>query len=193
MTTAIMTLGLVLAAAGPGDCPNPASCPYRNTHHHHAAQPARGGHAHGHGHNHGGGGFLHPSGGYILPPGPGDGWGFPNGDRVNAGWYSPGDRLPLGADRTADYYFPRYFSAPPEQMFMGTYYNAYVDRGQRYIPYTGAGGDHPAGGLPLDTAETPMHPYTSLDNSQPVTPAPSLGGQVDAPPLPASGGTGLTP
>lgn len=190
MTTAIMTLGLVLAAAAPGDCPNPASCPYRNVHHHHAAGPGPVGH---------GGGLahalqdLHGSGGYILPPGPGDGWGFPNGDRVNAGWYSPGDRLPLGADRTADYFFPRYFAVPPEQMFMGTYYNPYVNRGQRYIPYTGGGGDHPAGGLPLDRAETPVHPYTMLDNSQPVTPVPTLGGRVDAPPLPASGGTGLTP
>lgn len=191
MTTAIMALGLVLTAAGPGDCPNPAGCPYRGQHHHHAVA---GGHAHGHGHDHGrAASDFHGSGGFILPPGPGDGWGFPNGDRVNAGWYSPGDRLPLGADRTADYYFPRYFASPPEQMFLGTYYNPYVNRGQRYIPYTGAGGDHPAGGPPLDSAETPVYPYTSLDNSQPVTTVPTLGGKVDAQPLPASGGSGLTP
>lgn len=188
MTTAIMTLGLVLATAGPGDCPNPAGCPYRGQHHHHAVE---GHHASRRArivHD-----FFHGSGGFILPPGPGDGWGFPNGDRTNAGWYSPGDRLPLGADRTADYYFPRYFASPPEQMFLGTYYNPYVTRGQRYIPYAGAGGAHPAGGPPPDTAETPMYPYTSMDDSQPVTAVPTLEGRVDAPPLPASGGTGLTP
>lgn len=189
MTTAIMALGLVLAAAGPGDCPNPAGCPYRSQHHHHAVA---GGHGHGHGHGQAASDF-HGSGGFILPPGPGDGWGFPNGDSVNAGWYSPGDRLPLGADRTADYYFPRYFASPPEQMFLGTYYNPYVNRGQRYIPYTGAGGDHPAGGHPLDSAETPVYPYTSLDNSRPMTTVPNLSGKVDVQPLPASGGTGLTP
>ena len=48
----------------------------------------------------------------------------------------------------ADYYFPRYLAVPPEQMFMQTYYNPFETRGQRYIPFAGAGGDHPAGGPP---------------------------------------------
>lgn len=170
MTAAIMTLGLLLAAGSAGDCPNPSGCPHRGHHHHHNG-----------------------SGGWVLPPGPGDGWGFPNGDPNGAGWYDPAGYLPLGADRTPSYFFPRYFSAPPQQMFLSTYYNAYQDYGQRYLPYIGAGGDHPAGGPPLDTAETPMTPYSSLNNSRPVVTPPRLQGRVQAPPLPASGGSGLTP
>jgi len=176
MTAAIMTLGLILAAGSAGECPNPAQCPHRGHHHHHNGS---GGH--------------HGSGGFILPPGPGDGWGFPNGDPNGAGWYDPAPYLPLGADRTSDYFFPRYFTAPPQQMFLSTYYNAYENKGQRYLPYSGAGGDHPMGGPPLDTAITPMQPYSMLNNSQPVTAAPRLRGRVQAPPLPASGGSGLTP
>ena len=45
------------------------------------------------------------SGGWILPPGPGDGWGFPNNNPDGYGWSDPGPFLPLGADRTAEYYF----------------------------------------------------------------------------------------
>ncbi|WP_145952311.1 hypothetical protein [Paludisphaera borealis] len=117
-----MTLGLVLAAGSAGECPNPARCPHQGHHHHHNG-----------------------SGGFILPPGPGDGWGFPNGDPNGAGWYDPAPYLPLGADRTSDYFFPRYYAVPPQQMFLSTYYNAYENKGQRYLPYTGAGGDHPMG------------------------------------------------
>ena len=80
------------------------------------------------------------------PPGPGYGWGFPNGNPDGYGWCDHGDALPLGADRTAEYYFPRYFALPPDQMFLPTYYNPYMTRGQRYIAYAGCGGDHPAGG-----------------------------------------------
>jgi len=170
MTAAIMTLGLMLAAGSAGDCPNPAGCPHRGHHHHHGG-----------------------SGGFILPPGPGDGWGFSNGDPNGAGWYDPAPYLPLGPNRTSDYFFPRYLSVPPQQMFLSTYYNAYENKGQRYLPYTGMGGDHPMGGPPLDTAITPTQPYSSLNNSPPVTTAPVLRGRVEAPPLPASGGSGLTP
>ncbi|WP_165064577.1 hypothetical protein [Paludisphaera rhizosphaerae] len=180
MTAAIITLGLALAVGGVGQSVACEGCAYQQGHHHHGVV----------GHGHGGG---HRSAGWVLPDGPGDGWGFPNGDPNNAGWYSPGVYLPLGANRTADYYFPRYFTVPPEQMFPGTYYNPYVDRGQRYLPFAGAGGDHPAGGVPLDSAITPVQPYTSMDGSRPTTTVPTLRGRVDAPPLPASGGTGLTP
>ena len=70
-----------------------------------------------------------------MPPGPGDGWGFPNDNPDRYGWVDYGVYLPLGADRTAEYYFPRYFAVPPEQMFIQTYYNPFETRGQRYIPY----------------------------------------------------------
>src|SRR5437764_1401640 len=93
----------------------------------------------------GGGG----SEGWVMPPGPGYGWGFPNGNPDGYGWWDNGIYLPLGADRTSDYYFPRNITMPPDSMFLPTYYNAYESRGQRYIPYTNCGGDHPAGGLPI--------------------------------------------
>ena len=51
-----------------------------------------------------------PQGVYIVPPGPGDGWGFPNDNPDHYGWVDYGVYLPLGADRTAEYYFPRYFA-----------------------------------------------------------------------------------
>ena len=51
-------------------------------------------------------------GSYILPDGPGDGWGFPNGQPDNYGWMDHGTYLPLGANRTPEYYFPRYFAVP---------------------------------------------------------------------------------
>ena len=60
---------------------------------------------------------------WILPPGPGDGWGFPNGFPDGYGWFDHSPYLPLNADRTAEYYFPRYYVVPPEQMFFPTYYN----------------------------------------------------------------------
>ena len=66
-------------------------------------------HVHGPYHSH----YRHP--GRILPPGPGNGWGFPNGSPDGYGWYDVGTFLPLGADRTPDYYFPRYFAVPAEQ------------------------------------------------------------------------------
>lgn len=174
MTTTIVGCVLALALSGASQCPNPAC---RNPHHQRAS----------YGHNHG-------SGGYILPSGPGYGWGFPNGNPDGYGWFDHGDRLPLGADRTAEYFFPRYFAAPPEQAFMGTYYNPFINRGQRYIPYVGNGGDHPAGGPPPDTAETSMRPYSSLSGGRPVVRVPRLNGRVEIEgPPDNSGKTGLTP
>src|SRR4051812_15609736 len=167
MVTTIVTLTLALALGGAGQCPDASRCP--QSHHH------------GHG-----------SGGYVEPPGPGNGWGYPNGARDGYGWHDPAPYLPLGADRTAEYYFPRYYAVPPEQAFMGTYYNPYINRGQRYLPYTGNGGCHPMGGPPLASAETPVRPYSVLTNVAPVAPIPRLNGRVQAP-IENSGKTGLTP
>lgn len=130
---------------------------------------------------------------HILPPGPGYGWGFPNGAPDGYGWYDVGTYLPLNADRTPAYYFPRYWAVPAEQMFFPTYYNPYVMRGQRYVPYTGCCGIHPASGPPQGLADTPSHPYRDTIGHGPVTRVPSFSGRVEAPPLPASGSTGLTP
>ncbi len=129
---------------------------------------------------------------YILPPGPGDGWGFPNGFPDGYGWADYAPYLPLNGDRTADYFFPRYFVVPPEQMFFPTYYNPYVTRGQRYLPYVGDGGAHPAGGPPISSAELPMRPYASMPSATPAVPVPRLGGHTEAPFVP-SGTSGLTP
>ena len=85
MTTTIVTITLALALGGTGQCPDPARCPYGQQQHHH--------------------GSGHGSGGWILPPGPGDGWGFPNKNPDGYGWSDPGPLLPLGADRTGEYNF----------------------------------------------------------------------------------------
>jgi hypothetical protein len=141
-------------------------------------------------------GLGHEPAGYrfshIMPPGPGEGWGFPNDSPDGYGWVDYEDNLPLGADRTPEYYFPRYLAVPPDQMFTQTYYNPFVTRGQRYIPYSGAGGDHPMGGPPLDSAELPVSPYADSPDMEPLVTVPRLNGRVEAPPLP-SGGSGLTP
>ena len=172
MTTTIVTFALALALGGVGQCPDPAHCPYRLQHHHHGdpGGPGR----------------------WVEPDGPGDGWGFPNNNPDGYGWHDVGHFLPLGANRTDEYYFPRYWSYPPQQAFMGTYYNPYVMRGQRYLPYAGNGGCHPAGGPPLDTALALVRPYSSLNDTKAVTPVPRLRGQVQAP-VENSGKTGLTP
>ncbi len=176
MTTTIVTITLALALGGTGQCPDPARCPYGSQHHHHGNGPGC------------------RSGGFILPPGPGDCWCFPNDNPDGYGWYDWGPLLPLGADRTAEYFFPRYFAVPPAQAFMGTYYNPYVNRGQRYIPYTGNGGWHPMGGPPPDSALTPVKPYSSLTNTRPVVRVPRLNGRVEIEgPPDNSGKTGLTP
>ena len=129
---------------------------------------------------------------YILPPGPGDGWGFPNNSPDAYGWYDYGTYLPLSGDRTAEYYFPRYFAVPPEQMFLQTYYNPYETRGQRYLPFVAGGGAHPAGGAPPGPAELPVSPYASETGTKPVTTVPRLNGRTQAAPI-ASGTSGLTP
>jgi hypothetical protein len=139
-------------------------------------------------------GYRHPhiiKEDHILPPEPGLGRGFRNDNPDDYGWEDYGVYLPLGADRTAEYFFPRYFAVPPDQMFIQTYYNPFETRGQRYIPYVGAGGDHPAGGLPTGPGSMPVTPYADEPNT-PVVRVPQLSGTVEAGPLP-SGGSGLTP
>ena len=127
-----------------------------------------------------------------MPPGPGDGWGFPNGNPDGYGFVDYDVFLPLGADRTAEYYFPRYFSAPAMQMIPQTYYNPFETRGQRYIPYCGAGGDHPMGGPPPASAHLPVSPYAAAPDDVPVVTVPRLNGRVEAPPL-SSGPSSLNP
>jgi len=140
------------------------------------------------------GGFGHRStpGGRIVAPGPGPGWGFPNGNPDGYGWVDYGTALPIGADRTPDYYFPRNFAVPPIQAFPATYYNPYLTNGQMYIPYTGCGGDHPAGHHPAGSAFLPVNPYQDTVGNRPVVAPPRLRGRVEATPVPA-GGSGLIP
>jgi hypothetical protein len=137
-----------------------------------------------------------PTGGRVTPPGPGYGWGFPNGNPDGYGWVDFGTTLPLGGDRITDYYFRRPFAMPPQQIFMPTYYNPYVMRGQRYVPYTGCGGWHPSGGPPTGSAITPMHPYQEVVNAarqrERVTPVPRFSGRSEAAPV-NSGNSGLIP
>lgn len=175
MSTTIVTITLALALGGSGQCPDPAHCP----HSHHPYQPCQST-------------CAGSPGRWVMPPGPGDGWGFPNNNPDGYGWVDPGPLLPLGPDRTAEYYIPRYFTVPLDQAFMGTYYNPYINRGQRDLPYTGNGGCHPMGGPPLDTARTQIRPYSALSNDRPVVRVPKLNGRVEAP-VDNSGKTGLTP
>ncbi len=138
------------------------------------------------------GGHFGGGNGWVQPPGPGYGWGFPNGNPDGYGWWDHDARLPLGADRTPEYYFPRYLATTPETLFLPTYYNPYLSRGQRYISYTGCGGAHPAGGPPLGSAVMPVHPYQDTIGTGPRVQIPNFTGNVEAPPV-NSGGTGLTP
>jgi len=164
MTATIVTVSLTLAMSSFGLGHDPAD------------------HHHGH----------HYKQDHIMPPGPGNGWGFPNDNPDQYGWVDYEDNLPLSADRTPEYYFPRYFAIPPEEMFIQTYYNCFETRGQRYIPYAGAGGDHPMGGPAPAVAELPVSPYAAELNNEPLMNVPRFNGRVEAPPLP-SGGSGLTP
>lgn len=123
------------------------------------------------------------AGGRITPPGPGYGWGFPNDNPDGYGWVDYGTTLPLGGDRTPDYYFRRHYSLPVQQVFYPTYYNPFLMRGQRYIPFTGQGGWHPAGGPPTGSAATPMHPNqdtVTLDRQRAATiEVPQFSGRVE--------------
>ncbi len=175
MTATIVALSLSLALSSTGQGISPGHCHCQN--HGHAGEH----HHHGHG-----------SGDNIVPPGPGNGWGFPNDNPDHYGWVDYGTALPLGSDRTAEYFFPRFLAVPPEQMFIQTYYDCYQTRGQRYIPFAGAGGEHPMGGPPETSAELPFSPFGSMRGIKPVVRVPRLNGRVEAEPI-NSGTSGLTP
>ena len=130
--------------------------------------------------------------GRILPPGPGYGWGFPNGNPDGYGWVDQSTTVPLGADRTPEYYFPRHFTLLPQQMFFPNYYNPFETRGQRYVAYSGCGGFHPFGGTPPASSSLPIHPYQDSASAKPAVEPPVFRGRVEAAPVP-SGATGLIP
>jgi hypothetical protein len=134
--------------------------------------------------------FFHP-GGRIQPPGPGNGLGFPNGNPDGYGYVDHGDMLPI-AERTPEYYNPRYYSGPPGQLFLPTYYNPFISRGQRYIAYTGCGGDNPASGPALYPSNMPVNPYNDTLNTRPLRPLPRFNGRVEAPAI-NPGNSGLRP
>ena len=128
----------------------------------------------------------------VAPPLPGYGAGFPNGNPDGYGYYNHGVALPLTADRTPEYYFPRYIAVPPTQSFLPNYYNPYVTRGQRFIPFNGCGGPHPMSGPPQGSAMYEVHPYDKTLNDQPRFTAPRFSGRVEAQPV-NPGSTGLRP
>jgi hypothetical protein len=126
--------------------------------------------------------FLLPPGGHVTPPGPGLGWGYVNGAPDGYGWVDFQRTLPLGPDRIPDYFFPRQWAMPGSDLFLVSYYNPYLTRGQRYIPYTGGGGNHPAGFYPTGPSETPMHPYEDeVRRTQPIEAPIQFNGRVESP------------
>ena len=135
--------------------------------------------------------FLQPRG-RILNDGPGYGYGFRNGNPDGYGWMDFGTALPLGANRVSEYHFPRYLALPPDQMFNPTYYNPYTTRGQRYLPYAGCGGEHPAGGPAPGVGNTPVNPYNETLGTGSGRSTPNFGGRVEASPI-NPGQSGLRP
>ena len=116
--------------------------------------------------------FYH--GGFIEAPGPGHGWGFPDSAPDGYGWRDPAGLLPVYSGRDPEYYFPRYLAVPPIQAFSPNYFNPYLTRGQRYIPYSA---------FPSFGTEMPYNPYAeSLSNDLKV-PVPSFKGKAEAKPI----------
>jgi hypothetical protein len=134
--------------------------------------------------------FLHP-GGRIAPPSPGIGYGFANGNPDGYGYVDLGTSLPIG-ERTPEYYFPRYYASPPGQLFMTTYYNPFVTRGQRYLAYSGCSGDNPASGPAMAPSAMPVHPYNDTLGERAQRPLPRFNGRVEAQPI-SPGTSGLRP
>ena len=119
--------------------------------------------------------------------------GFPNGNPDGYGYVEIGECMPLTADRTPDYFFRRYNALPPTQMFFPGYYNPYISRGQRFLPFTGCGGPHPMSGQPAASAEERVHPYNeTLGNTPRTAESPTFSGRVEAPPV-NPGSSGLRP
>ena len=141
-----------------------------------------------------GGIFFHRNpNNHVMPPLPGYGAGYPNGNPDGYGFIDYGDKLPLYTDRLPEYHFPRYLAVPASQLFLPNYYDPYVSRGQRFIPYAGCGGSpHPMSSLPKVSAVQSVHPYTETLNTTPRVSAPRFSGRVEAPPV-NPGGTGLRP
>ena len=140
-----------------------------------------------------GGIFFHRNPNNLVePPRAGYGAGFPNGNPDGYGYYDHGVNLPLTADRTPEYHFPRYLAVPATQLFLPNYYNPYVSRGQRYLTFTGCGGPHPASGPPMGPAMEAVHPYQETLNETPRVAAPRFNGRVEATPV-NPGSTGLRP
>jgi len=75
---------------------------------------------------------------------------------------------------------------------MPNYYNAYISRGQRFLPYVGCGGPHPLSGQPVASAVEPVNPYRQTLNETPRTAVPAFSGRVEATPV-NPGSTGLRP
>ncbi len=128
----------------------------------------------------------------VLPPQPGYGIGFRNGNPDGYGFVDPGVLMPLTADRTPDYFFPRYLAVPPSQIFMPNYFNPYVSRGQRFLPFAGCGGPHPVSAPAPGSAVESRNPYQETLNNQPRISAPTFTGRVEAQPI-NPGSTGLRP
>ena len=111
------------------------------------------------------------------------------------GWVDFGDKLPLTADRVA-----RLLTSPAigrsrrHRCSCRTYYNPYISRGQRFMPYTGCGGPHPMSGAARvlgRRGRPPVHQGTL--NNVPQTPeAPTFTGKVEAPAV-NPGSSGLRP
>ena len=95
-------------------------------------------------------------------------------------------------DRTAEYYFPRYFAVPPEQMFLQTYYNPFETRGQRYLPYVGRRWCSPGGRRTAWAGRSAGLSLRGGERHHPRHAVPRLNGRSQAAPI-ASGTSGLTP
>lgn len=135
---------------------------------------------------------AHRPTGRIIDDGPGYGWGFVNGNPDGYGWFDSSGSIPLGANNVSEFHFPRYLAVPANQLFFPQYYNAYTTRGQRFLPYVGCGGEHPAGGPPPVSGDTPVHPYNLTLGSGPARTLPPFTGRVEAPPI-NPGQSGLRP
>jgi hypothetical protein len=131
-------------------------------------------------------------GGRIMVDGPYPGWGYRRDNPDGYGWVDYSGGLPLGDNRSPDYYFPRYHAAPADQMFFPTYYNPFITRGQRFIPFTNCGGAHLAGGPPAASAAMPVHPYNDTLGREVLRPQPRFNGRVEAPII-NPGTSGLRP
>jgi hypothetical protein len=94
--------------------------------------------------------------------------------------------------RTEEYFFNRQFSIPASQSFLANYWNPYIMRGQRYLPWAGCGGCHPASALPTPDARTPVRPYDGLANQPQTIEVPTFTGRREAKPI-DPGQTGLIP